>query len=68
MGQRLNIEIVKGDPDNVLANAYYHWSAYTSSAAQLTCLIVAALAASDIEAKNDVDEFISSLKKNNILE
>lgn len=62
MGQRLNIEIVKGDPDNVLANAYYHWSAYTSSAAQLTCLIVAALAASDIEAKNDVDMAVKLLE------
>lgn len=33
MGQRLNLEIWnKGE---VLANAYYHWSAYTSSAAGL---------------------------------
>lgn len=30
MGQRLNIEIKKGD--KTLANAYYHWSAYSSSA------------------------------------
>lgn len=34
MGQRLNIEITDGD--NVLANAYYHWSGYTSSALDLT--------------------------------
>lgn len=33
MGQRLNIEIMKGN--KVLANAYYHWSAYTSSALEL---------------------------------
>ena len=33
MGQRLNIEITKaGTP---LANSYYHWSAYTASAANL---------------------------------
>lgn len=34
MGQRLNIEIKKDD--KVLANAYYHWSGYTSSALDLT--------------------------------
>ena len=33
MGQRLNIEIKKDS--KVLANAYYHWSAYTSSALQM---------------------------------
>lgn len=38
MGQRLNIEIVKGD--NVLANAYYHWSGYSNSAIDLVeCII-----------------------------
>lgn len=34
MGQRLNIEIRKDN--KVLANAYYHWSGYTSSALILT--------------------------------
>lgn len=34
MGQRLNIEIVSGEER--LANAYYHWSAYTYSAIELT--------------------------------
>lgn len=34
MGQRLNIEIRRDD--KVLANAYYHWSGYTSSALGLT--------------------------------
>lgn len=33
MGQRLNIEIWNNG--EVLANAYYHWSAYTESAAEL---------------------------------
>lgn len=34
MGQRLNIEVVNNG--NVLANAYYHWSAYSSCAASKT--------------------------------
>ena len=34
MGERLNLEICAGE--NVYANAYYHWSGYTSSAIQLT--------------------------------
>ena len=38
MGQRLNIEIMSGE--KVLANAYYHWSAYTASAAELTKIIL----------------------------
>lgn len=33
MGQRLNIEIKKGD--KVLANSYYHWSAYSQSSCEL---------------------------------
>lgn len=40
MGQRLNIEIMDGE--KVLANSYYHWSAYTSSALDLTKQIVGA--------------------------
>ena len=38
MGQRLNIEILDGE--TLLANAYYHWSAYTSSAIHLTAQII----------------------------
>lgn len=34
MGQRLNLEIV--DNNGVLANSYYHWSAYTGGAIELT--------------------------------
>ena len=33
MGQRLNIEIVKGS--KLLANSYYHWSGFTSSSIAL---------------------------------
>ena len=39
MGQRLNIQIEANDTDTnetkVLANCYYHWSGYTSSAMEL---------------------------------
>lgn len=38
MGQRLNIEIVKNG--KVLANSYYHWSGYSSSAINLTETII----------------------------
>lgn len=34
MGQRLNLEIARNG--EVLANAYYHWSAYTRSALEVT--------------------------------
>ena len=43
MGQRLNIQIEMDIPDSneskVLANAYYHWSGYTSSAYELVRMI-----------------------------
>lgn len=35
MGQRLNVEVWNNG--KVLANAYYHWSAYTASAANIVC-------------------------------
>ena len=38
MGQRLNLEIRYGK--EVLANAYYHWSAYTNSTLELANTIV----------------------------
>lgn len=38
MGQRLNIEIKENG--KVLANAYYHWSGFTSSSLELTELIL----------------------------
>lgn len=34
MGQRLNIEIFNASEDKVLANAYYHWGAYSGSATE----------------------------------
>lgn len=36
MGQRLNLEITK--KNKVVANAYYHWSAYTGSAYEITAM------------------------------
>lgn len=41
MGQRLNIEIKENN--KVLANSYYHWSGYTSSALLLTEKILDAI-------------------------
>lgn len=38
MGQRLNIELIMNG--QVAANAYYHWSAYTSSSLQLTQMVL----------------------------
>lgn len=38
MGQRLNIEIVKDG--NILANSYYHWSAYSNCAINLAIEII----------------------------
>ena len=38
MGQRLNIEICNNT--RTLANAYYHWGAYTSSALEYTAKII----------------------------
>lgn len=34
MGQRLNIEIVDTSGEKALANSYYHWGAYSGSAAE----------------------------------
>ena len=55
MGQRLNIEIVSDD--TLLANCYYHWSAYTGSALTLTELIIEKFYDSDMSPsiKNAVE-------------
>jgi hypothetical protein len=39
MGQRLNIEIVRND--KTIANCYYHWSAYTTSALATALMVLA---------------------------
>lgn len=50
MGQRLNIEIIKGG--KTLANAYYHWGAYTASALELTEIVLRNV--DKVNASNDV--------------
>ena len=59
MGQRLNIEI--HSEGEVLANAYYHWSAYTSSALELAMTIVS-------QVDNLVDETDPVIKAVRLLE
>ena len=50
MGQRLNIEIKSGE--EIIANAYYHWAAYSESAYELTRLIV-----DEFDNVKDLDKF-----------
>ena len=38
MGQRLNIEIMKNG--ETIANCYYHWSAYTTSALATAIMVI----------------------------
>ena len=56
MGQRLNIEIIKDE--KTLANAYYHWSGYTSSSLSLTKLIVDKVN----EINEDEDEIVTAVR------
>lgn len=59
MGQRLNIEIWNNG--KVLANAYYHWSAYSKSAAELAREIIYYIP--DAKADNDILKAIKLLEK-----
>ena len=52
MGQRLNIQFE--DNTGVLANAYYHWSGYTSSAMLLTNKIISSDLIDDTSISNKV--------------
>lgn len=52
MGQRLNIQFE--DNTGVLANAYYHWSGYTSSAMYLTNEIISSDLIDDTSISNKV--------------
>ena len=58
MGQRLNIEIRKDD--KVLANAYYHWSGYTSSSLDLTSEILKNI--DNVNFDNDVAKAVKLLE------
>lgn len=51
MGQRLNIEIIKSG--KCLANAYYHWSAYTTSSLQMAMDILQQLESKSSDIKDD---------------
>ena len=58
MGQRLNIEMKsKG---KVVANCYYHWSAYTMTALQLTKEIISNF--DDIKVDDDVKRAVKLLE------
>lgn len=59
MGQRLNIEIWNNG--KVLANAYYHWSAYSKSAVELARDIIYFIP--DVKANNDILKAIKLLEK-----
>lgn len=52
MGQRLNVEIWNNG--KVLANAYYHWSAYTESAAEIVCDALNYINSNPIQDDNDL--------------
>lgn len=52
MGQRLNVEIWNNG--KVLANAYYHWSAYTGSAAGIVNMALNYINSNPKEGNNDL--------------
>ena len=58
MGERLNIEIKKGD--KLLANSYYHWSGYTSSSLELTEMILQNI--DKIQCENEVINAVKLLE------
>ena len=58
MGQRLNIEIIENG--KCLANAYYHWSAYTDSSFELAREVIEAIPT--INEKNPVLKAIKLLE------
>jgi hypothetical protein len=58
MGQRLNLEIKTND--KVLANAYYHWSGYTTSSLEITKSAIQFILNNEI--KLDVESAIKILE------
>lgn len=60
MGQRLNIEIVSNE--KLLANAYYHWDAYTGMSLQRTDDILNKLNEIKESVKDDLDLAIKLLE------
>src|SRR5574344_477522 len=61
MGQRLNIEIKKKNEDKILANCYYHWSAYTDASLDLGIELLNNII-NYKEKKNDVSKAIKLLQ------
>lgn len=60
MGQRLNVEIVSNG--KLLANAYYHWDAYTGTSLQRTGAILDKLNEIKEPVKDDLDLAIKLLE------
>lgn len=60
MGQRLNVEIVSNG--KLLANAHYHWDAYTGRSLQRTGAILDKLNAMQKTVKDDLDLAIKLLE------
>lgn len=58
MGQRLNIEIKRKNSDKVIANCYYHWSAYTESSLYLAKDILSHI----IEYYKEKDDITKAIK------
>ena len=63
MGQRLNVEIWNNG--KVLANAYYHWSAYTGSAARIVKMALGYINGNPMEDNNDLLYAIRVLEATN---
>lgn len=60
MGQRLNIEIKRKKDNKILANSYYHWSAYTYSSLELANKIIENIY--DIVKNNKVNDEIKAIQ------
>lgn len=60
MGQRLNIEISRKKDNKILANSYYHWSAYTYSSLKLANEIIENIY--DVIRNNKVSDEIKAIQ------
>lgn len=60
MGQRLNIEIRRKKDNKILANSYYHWSAYTYSSLELANEIIENIY--DVIRNNKVSDEIKAIQ------
>ena len=60
MGQRLNIEVSRKKDNKILANSYYHWSAYTYSSLKLANEIIENIY--DVIRNNKVSDEIKAIQ------